>query len=653
MGSNAINLPPLPPGFKLDGSGAPPPPPGFVLDQPATQPERPGFLRRAYESSLKPIVDFASAVPGAIAESPLTLGGGPMRRKFVDEPQVEQFSRAREDFRTGHPVRGAVRGAIASIPLLGPGALGLAESVGEDVSTGNLRGLAGTATGLAATALAPKGVRLAGPRLSAAASRVGETGIRASEGLAESGLGLRWSEKMHGKTPGYGVLAETEGGPRQIAGPPESPGSARSRLAAIDDASVSEFEAAKARGETASTDGPLRVIDEEIAAAERGQHPELVEALKKQRERLTIDTATNEPLPANLDPLRYWEIKRHWGDGTEWNKINPRMRGRIERGVYRAMDAELDRIAPRTAELNQRASSLIAVRNRADITAEGPSVLTGVFNRGGARTGALLSAAGGYAAGGIPGGIAGLVLPEVLPHPSTRIAAARGLYRLSGGRKLPAPELLPPTEPPGFSPRGLLPGMGETTPAGFYATQVPRRGAQRLLPSGEQGAPARETVQPRFHRPGTEPTEDLIGGSSLERGAGPAQQSRLRPVLATAGPSTPNIRESFRVPRINAGGITQTELPAAPSGRPSRMTPAEVETRIENLQTARRDVRNLSNLQERMRRLTAGEAERRRVDSRSAFMGWLEEKMGVSQDLWEQMPDGIRDRLRREFVGRE
>ena len=436
-------------------------------------------------------------------------------RRLVLAPMLKLYGQAGEELARGETGRAISAGTAGTVPVLGP----MFHEASERIAVGEGPEVLGeTAVDLATAKYLPKGVRATGRGL----AKLPEIGRGAAEGLAESGFGLRWPEKMHGKTPGYGVLAETEGGRRRVAGSTETAGSVRGRLAAIDAASESEFVAAKAAGKTASSRGAIRVLDEEIAAAERGQHPELAEILKKQRERLTIDTATKEPLPTELDPLRFWEIKRHWGDSTEWNKVNPHIKGRIERAVYRAMDSELDRIAPRTAGLNQRSSSLISVRNRADITAEGPSLTAGFFNRAAARTGALAGAFGGYMYGGPAGGLVGFVLPELLAHPSTRIGAARLLYRASGGKKLPAPELadfpdLGPERFRGETLRGpIMPGPAESLESAY---RYPR---QKLLPPGKPTGIAGETTE----------------GGRL--GRLPRRISPAKPPVST--------RESFRIP---------------------------------------------------------------------------------------------------------
>lgn len=550
---------------------------------------------------------FASRMPtggmGAIAAKRLLL-----------DPQTRMFERAAVESRGGETAASLGYRAAGALPIIGP----MAADYVEGLSSEPRRTLGRMAVELPAALLGPRAVRAGAPAARAGVARVGAAGRGAAESLAESGLGISHAGKTFGKTPGRAILEETTGGPRGIAG------SARERLAAIDDATRSEFQAAGASGRTASINPAIRVIDDEIAAAARAQNPGLVSALTRQRERLTVDTASGNPLPTSLDPMRVWEIKRNWGDDVNWNQIAPKLRTRIDREVYRAIDSELDRVAPRTAGLNQRASSLITVRRRADVTSRSERLPARVMGRVGARTGALVGATGGYFAGGPLGAAAGLVLPEVLAAPGTRIAAARGLYRLSGGRRAPAPEL---AQPPQFTPRGLLPATGETTPFENYATQIPRRGAQRLLPAGPRGT-ARETVQPS------------------------PPQSRLRPLASPDETAAPNMRESFRIPRNNAGGRTQTDLPRL-GGRPAPsrggVNPEITRERTE-LANLIRQGRHEST---RARRFLEGEADRRRLEGRDAFQSWLEEEMGVSADLWEQLPDRMQIRFRRMFTGRE
>jgi hypothetical protein len=105
----------------------------------------------------------------------------------------------------------------------------------------------------------------------------------------------------------------------------------------------------------------------------------------------------------------------------------------VVKRVYGALDAELDNAVPGTQEINQKLSSLIPARTRANIASNAAPITQRIAGRMARPTGALAGAgigsALGYREGGregaLAGGIAGLVAPEILASPTVQMTGAR------------------------------------------------------------------------------------------------------------------------------------------------------------------------------------------------------------------------------------
>lgn len=185
-----------------------------------------------------------------------------------------------------------------------------------------------------------------------------------------------------------------------------------------------------------STQPALAMIDSEIQKATNQNAGPRLAKLQSLREQLTKRVGTGEAIPGKLTPTQILNLKRGVGDlVNSWTPEEKKGVQPIIQQVYGALDGELDRTVPGSKELNQRMSSLIPVKQRANILQNGAGVGQRVTHRMAAHTGALAGAvaggAVGYHEGGIPkaleyGGM-GLILPEMLTSPTAQMTMARTL----------------------------------------------------------------------------------------------------------------------------------------------------------------------------------------------------------------------------------
>jgi hypothetical protein len=184
--------------------------------------------------------------------------------------------------------------------------------------------------------------------------------------------------------------------------------------------------------------GPARRIvgDTLNTAAKRNSKP-LFDAAQGVDNQLRTNFLTGHSIPERVTPTELLNLKRGVGDlQGSWPLETNKIGGDTVRGVYRALDSELDRTVPGSNELNQRISSLIPVAKRAGAADLNAGVLQRSLGRFGRPTGALLgSAMGGglgYAQGGkegaIAGSTAGLFVPEMIASPAVQTSIARALW---------------------------------------------------------------------------------------------------------------------------------------------------------------------------------------------------------------------------------
>lgn len=153
----------LPPGFEVvggppGGSGLPP---GFNVAAPEAAPEQPGFWdRTGVPAAIRSVFTgygLMNQVPGAIADisrqgrNPIAEWSGQMGHGLV-ESMKGGADRASQEHVNESLVARAIHTAVGATPVVGP----MVEAVGEDLRSGNWKGLLGTITGaLAPAALGP------------------------------------------------------------------------------------------------------------------------------------------------------------------------------------------------------------------------------------------------------------------------------------------------------------------------------------------------------------------------------------------------------------------------------------------------------------------------------------------------------------------
>lgn len=295
---------------------------------------------------------------------------------------------------------------LARIAASGVGAGGVSAAQGGSFGTGALVGGAASGIAQAAKALAPS--------------------------VAESALGIARRARTYGKTPGRAILEETTG---------ILPSTVEEQALKKSLALTKQLEAATAASTSPTSVQPaLDVIDREMQTAVAENVKPYYDQLQVLRDQLTHDF-NGQPLPISNRPASdILNAKRGIGKLiSRWNPEEQRAIDGVKKQVYHALDQQLDNAVPGAKQINQRISSLIPVKERAEITAESAGVPQRVAHRIAAHTGALAGSIGGgyfgYQRGGlggaVAGGIAGAVLPELIAAPTTQITAARAMRNLA------------------------------------------------------------------------------------------------------------------------------------------------------------------------------------------------------------------------------
>lgn len=332
--------------------------------------------------------------------------------------QLEEAKKAYELAKSGEYSQAAGHGLAAAIPVAGPMVAGATEQAVK----GTLGPAAELGTMVAAPTLAAKGAPLVGKGLKAVAVPI-----------AEAALDVKGTGRAFGKTPGQAVLKETAG-----LAPAKILKSSREAMDRIGQKIEGSYQQAGSKGQTVSIEPAVKILWEALRDAEKGRQTNLATDIRNNIGRLSTDPATGKS-KTTMTPDELWAIKKGQGDLTNWSaNTDLKMAGKLNRKIYRAIDAELDRVAPEVAEFNQTYSSLKEVAKRADIEARAPGITQNVLSRIRAHTGALIGAVGGYAVGGPVGAIAGLITPELVGSPMGAMAAARALWK--------AGELLSPSK---------------------------------------------------------------------------------------------------------------------------------------------------------------------------------------------------------------
>jgi hypothetical protein len=188
-------------------------------------------------------------------------------------------------------------------------------------------------------------------------------------------------------------------------------------------------------GEDAPSMGPARnIVQSALERAVNQNSPQLFNALQPVQDQLSRNFFTGANIADRVTPTEMLGYKR--GIGTlekNWPVETKKIGGDAIRGVYGALDSELDRTVPGSQQMNQRISSLFPVASRANAADLNANLLQRSLGRFARPTGALASAVAGGAYGYHKGGIGtaatdatiGLVAPEVLASPTVLMAGSR------------------------------------------------------------------------------------------------------------------------------------------------------------------------------------------------------------------------------------
>lgn len=187
---------------------------------------------------------------------------------------------------------------------------------------------------------------------------------------------------------------------------------------------------------TASLAPARSVISDAIGQAARQNAEGTAQQLGGMSDTLGRSFATGQPIPEQVTPRQLLDLRR--GFNEEHGRWNPELRDSTVttgRRAYGALTDEFHNVLPGARDLDQRISSLIPVKNRAQIKALGDAAIPRALGRFGAHSGALLGGTAGFyegkREGGIPGAIAGgltgVLAPELIASPEGQMILARSL----------------------------------------------------------------------------------------------------------------------------------------------------------------------------------------------------------------------------------
>ena len=227
-------------------------------------------------------------------------------------------------------------------------------------------------------------------------------GIRAvAPKLAETALGVTQKMRSPTKTIGQAVLDETSG---------ITPGAIAASTAQKTAALTSQLESLANASQTAASLKPaFNVLDQAETVARARNSAARLAKIQAIRDQLTTDITTGTLIPqgpnAEVTASKLLDLKRginelipSWAPG-EQKGMQP-----IVKRVYGAMDSELDRTVPGAQQINQKLSSLIPAKTRANILSNGASITQRLAGRMARPTGALAGAGIGSFLGNEYGG---------------------------------------------------------------------------------------------------------------------------------------------------------------------------------------------------------------------------------------------------------
>jgi hypothetical protein len=410
------NVPPLPPGYKLDqpaqaGGNIPPLPPGYTLDNPSqaqleaqwtpvAEPPQQGWLSRAGSVASDLGAGFVKGAGQTVNSVSKVLNAVPGVGEYLAPSAGIRAAQQIETPRNTAQQIGSIAEGIAEFALGDEALKGL--SLADKVGLANR--LAGfVAQHPAVAEMASQGIRQGtvgavqsaahGATPEQAALSGGVTAAMAPATVALKTLAPRWLEsavgigrRLRGATPGETALSMTSGFTPQAV--------ERSAGAQID-ALTNQLENAVSKSKQTVSLKPARdIIREAYDKALSENNTPMLSKLEALSDQLHVEARGGKVIPSDVSASRALDLKRGLNQAiSTWSPETQKAIERLKWKVYGALDSEIDKAAPGTAQINQKIQSLIPIRNRAANTA------ADMFGRLPSRAGALIPSAVGGALG--------------------------------------------------------------------------------------------------------------------------------------------------------------------------------------------------------------------------------------------------------------
>ena len=283
-----------------------------------------------------------------------------------------------------------------------------------------------------------------GARLGAIGGIAGEGARALAPSIAESALGVRTSQKLHGAEPGKAILEKTSGvRPSTISDQASGEiGTLGGRLESV---------ASRIGAPAGTMNSSVGIVDDAIAKAKAENSPVLPH-LMEIRDQLIYERSPEggfnryNPLPPPQTGMDIVNARRGMSDlAGNWEREGKGAPS-VARNVYGNLTGTLHNASPEAADIDKQLSSLLPAQKRADIVEHAPGIGQRMADRFARPTGGLAlplaAAAAGYGQhGGIGaavGGGLGLLGMEALNSPTGKMIASRLLDSGVPTRALPA-----------------------------------------------------------------------------------------------------------------------------------------------------------------------------------------------------------------------
>jgi hypothetical protein len=260
----------------------------------------------------------------------------------------------------------------------------------------------------------------------------GELLNAAAPAVAEKALGIRGKfDRSFNKEPGKAALEETSGfRPETVA---KSAGNRIGELSGqVEDlAAQSPNTVDLTPSRNILHGGQVKTLGNRLNA------PQINSQIGDMSKQLTHEFDTGAAIPANVPASRALDLRRGFNqEQLGWDPAKKDLATSTGREAYHQLTGDFHAAVPGAQEADETMSSLIPVKNRAQLQSLNEGTGAKILGRFGAHTGALAGASaggyGGYHEGGIPGavagGLAGLVAPELIASPEGQMMAARAMH---------------------------------------------------------------------------------------------------------------------------------------------------------------------------------------------------------------------------------